>query len=179
MESVLIKSGEEPSITLRPPTAEDGAAVHALIAACPPLEANSVYCNILQCSHFADTGMGAYRDDGTPVGFVSGYRLPADPDTLFVWQVAVAPSARGGGLAGRMLEALLRDADGRFRVRYLETTITPDNPPSWALFRGLAKRLGAGFDDAVWLRAERHFAGHAHADEHRVRIGPLANPDGP
>ena len=33
----------------RRPAMFDGPAVHNLIARCPPLDANSVYCNVVQC----------------------------------------------------------------------------------------------------------------------------------
>jgi len=67
--------------------------VHDLIARCPPLDRNSLYCNLLQCSHFAATCALARHDD-TTVGFVSGYRPPSDPGVLFIWQVAVDSTAR-------------------------------------------------------------------------------------
>ena len=78
---------------LRPPAREDGAAVFGLIQRCPPLDANSMYCNLLQCSHFADTSVAALAD-GVLVGFISGYLVPGRPDSLFIWQVAVGPDTR-------------------------------------------------------------------------------------
>ena len=82
----------------------------ALIQACKPLDENSIYCNLIQCDHFADTCILAELD-GTPVGWISGYLLPDATDTLFIWQVAVAEEARGLGLASQMLDRLLRRAD--------------------------------------------------------------------
>ncbi|MGL6159061.1 diaminobutyrate acetyltransferase [Microbulbifer sp.] len=160
--------GAEP--LLRRPLSEDGAAVHALIGRCPPLDENSIYCNLLQASHFAATSVAAELD-GNLVGFVSGYRVPERPDTLFIWQVAVAAEARGIGLAGRMVREIL----GRpccAEVRFLETTITPDNRASWALFHGLARKLGAGCDESVLFDRDRHFRGR-HDSETLLRIGPF------
>src|SRR5690606_23617577 len=65
-------------LSLRPPQLEDGAAVWELIRACGPLDDNSMYCNFLQCDHFADTCVVAELD-GEIVGWVSGYILPAEP----------------------------------------------------------------------------------------------------
>ncbi|WP_346837477.1 diaminobutyrate acetyltransferase [Microbulbifer sp. SAOS-129_SWC] len=156
---------------LRRPVSEDGADVHRLISQCPPLDENSIYCNLLQASHFADTSVAA-EIDGALAGFVSGYLVPERPDTLFVWQVAVAEAGRGQGLAGRMIrEILSRPACAA--VRYLETTITPDNEASWALFRGLARRLGAECGDSVMFDRERHFQGR-HDSEMLLRIGPFS-----
>jgi L-2,4-diaminobutyric acid acetyltransferase len=72
---------------LREPTSEDGAAVWQLIKDCAPLDRNSLYCNLLQCDHFASTCVAAELD-GDIVGWVSGYIVPDSPDTLFIWQVA-------------------------------------------------------------------------------------------
>ena len=154
-------------IQFRLPTKEDGAAIHDLVAACPPLDPNSLYCNLLQASDFADTAIIAERD-GEIVGWISGYRPPAEPETLFVWQVAVSEKARGVGLGKRMLTAL---AD-RTGARTMRTTITPDNEASWALFRGFAKSRGAEVTDEAWFLEQTHFAGR-HATEHMLTITPL------
>ncbi|SDJ94883.1 diaminobutyrate acetyltransferase [Microbulbifer yueqingensis] len=155
---------------LRRPVSEDGADVHRLIKRCPPLDENSVYCNLLQASHFADTSVAA-EVDGELAGFVSGYLIPSRPDTLFIWQVAVAEEGRGQGLAGRMIrEILARPACAE--VRYLETTITPDNEASWALFRGLARKLGTECNESIMFDRERHFKGQ-HDSEMLLRIGPF------
>src|SRR5690606_35020586 len=79
-------------ITLRPPASADGPHLHRLVRACKPLDENSIYCNLLQCTHFADTCVAA-EQDGELVGFISGYIPPKQADTLFVWQVAVSEQA--------------------------------------------------------------------------------------
>ncbi|MTI63476.1 diaminobutyrate acetyltransferase [Methylophaga sp.] len=157
-------------ITLRAPAAEDGAAVYELIAQCPPLDTNSMYCNLLQCTHFSATSVAAEKE-GDIVGFISGYRQPDNPDTLFIWQVAVGEKARGQGLAGRMLRDILsRQQEGQ--IKFIETTITPDNRASWALFESLANKLGAELNHTVMFDRQQHFAGQ-HETEMLVRIGPL------
>ncbi|MBB5211000.1 diaminobutyrate acetyltransferase [Microbulbifer hydrolyticus] len=157
-------------VLLRRPVSEDGADVHQLIADCPPLDTNSLYCNLLQACHFSGTSVAAELD-GKLVGFISGYIVPERPDTLFIWQVAVAEQGRGMGLAGRMLrEILARPACAD--VRFLETTITPDNDASWALFRSLARKLEADCADSVMFDRERHFRGQ-HDSEMLLRIGPF------
>ena len=74
------------AIVLREPSAEDGPAVSALIAASPPLDGNSAYCNLLQCSDFAGTCVVAERE-GRLLGWISAYRPPSHRDRIFVWQV--------------------------------------------------------------------------------------------
>ncbi len=158
------------SVVLRPPVLEDGMAVFRLVEACPPLDVNSSYCNLLQCSHFASTSVAAEMS-GELVGFIYGYVIPARADTLFVWQVAVAEQARGLGLASRMLAHILARPDGA-NIAYLETSITRDNQASWALFKRLAKALPAELQSSAWMDKEAHFSGQ-HDSEALVRIGPF------
>lgn len=158
------------ALNFRQPVATDGPQVTALIADCPPLDRNSAYCNLLQCTHFAATCILAETDDGL-AGWISGYRLPADPHSYFLWQVAVAPAARGRGLAQQLLDALLQQP-ALTGVRQLLTTITRDNAASWATFRTFARRHDAQVQSAPLFDAVQHFAG-AHPTEWQLRIGPL------
>lgn len=154
-------------ITLRKPVDADGSDIWELIAGCQPLDHNSMYCNLLQCDHFAETCVLAELD-GEVVGWISGYLVPDDPETLFIWQVAVSGRARGQGLAQRMLGDIL-DRDACAGVGRLKTTITRDNAASWALFRRFAERRGAGLDSTAHFTRDRHFDGR-HATEHMVTI---------
>lgn len=160
------------SIFLRRPELKDGPAVTGLINSCPPLDTNSAYCNLLQCSHFSGTSVIAETDaDKDIAGFISGYVIPERADTLFIWQVAVAESARGQKLASRMLSEILKRPECG-SVRYLETTITLDNQASWALFRSFAREKKTELHSSEWMNSETHFAG-AHDSEILVRIGPF------
>lgn len=154
----------------RPPRAEDGPGITALIAACPPLDTNSAYCNLLQCSHFAETCVVAERA-GAIVGWISAYRPPSAPERIFVWQVAVAASARGTGLGGRMLDALIERPAARGAAALI-TTITKDNAASWGLFAGFARKRGMTLTKAPLFEREAHFAG-AHDTEWQATIAPL------
>jgi len=164
------RAGEATALTFRHPVSDDGKRVWDLIASCPPLDQNSLYCNLLQCSHFASTCMIAERD-GDLVGWISGYRPPEEPDTLFVWQVAVSENARGLGLAKKMIGALLA-SDGARGVKRIKTTITESNAASWAMFKGAAKALDAPIAHESFFDRERHFGGR-HDTEFLVTIGPF------
>jgi len=157
-------------IELLQPTADLGAAVHKLISECPPLDTNSMYCNLLQSSHFAETAVAAVLDNEV-VGFISGYRIPQRPETLFVWQVAVGEKARGQGLAGRMLKAILAREPNR-DIKRIETTITPDNKASWALFESLARKLDTEISSSIMFDRHQHFADQ-HDTEMLVKVGPF------
>lgn len=152
------------------PRAEDGARVTGLIASSPPLDANSAYCNLLQCTDFRDTCVLVERG-GSLLGWLSAYRPPSAPERIFVWQVAVDRIARGEGLAIKMLDALLaRPAVASADT--LTTTITADNQASWRLFEAFARRRGAAFTRSPRFEREAHFAG-AHDTEWEVRIALL------
>ncbi|KHQ52209.1 diaminobutyrate acetyltransferase [Mameliella alba] len=153
--------------SLRVPTAEDGAAIWELVRSCKPLDENSMYCNLLQCDHFADTCVVAELD-GEIVGWVSAYVLPNEADTLFVWQVAVSDKARGMGLGGLMLQTIL-NRDVCEDVTRMQTTITGDNDASWALFRKFARRMGRGLDVQPYYTQSLHF-NKRHKTENLVTI---------
>ena len=162
-------------LALRIPTAADGPALHDLIAACPPLDRNSRYCNLLQVTHFARTSVVAELG-GELVGSITGYLEPDAPDTLFIWQVAVHERARGRRLASRMMGEIV-DRDVCRGVRFMETTIDPGNAASWRAFEKFAEARNAPTQQSLLFSRERHFAG-AHGDEVLLRIGPFGGGDG-
>jgi len=163
-------SQPQDSVVYRPPSALDGAAVFRLVEQCPPLDTNSMYCNLLQCSHFSSTSVAA-EYQGELAGFISGYILPERPDCLFVWQVAVSDKVRGKGVATGMLKAILARPQCA-AVSYLETTITASNQASWALFEGLAAKCQTGLEKSVMFDRDEHLGGE-HDSEQLVRIGPF------
>ena len=158
-------------LELRAPIAKDGHAVSELIAQCPPLDTNSMYCNLLQCTHFSSTSVAAFKQ-GELVGFISGYLTPEQPECLFIWQVAVGEYARGLGLATHMLKHILARPHCR-NASYVETSITETNQGSWALFKGLARKFDTKIDTSVMFDKEHHFQGK-NDTESLVRIGPLS-----
>lgn len=169
----MSKSVESPSsedVLFRLPAAEEAAAIHALIDECKPLDLNSVYCYMLLTTHFAPWCVVAELD-GRPVGFLSSYLKPQDPTTLFVWQVAVSPSARSLGVGRGLLEAVLA-RPAASAVTGMETTITPSNAASWALFRSFARRHDAGCSDKTMF-CEKDFGPGEHEEERLLRISPL------
>lgn len=168
-EAAAARAGAS-QILFREPRDLDGPAVSDLISACPPLDRNSRYCNLLQCTDFADTCIVAERA-GELVGWISGYRLPKDPSTLFVWQVAVHADARGEALGKRMLLSLRERLAGS-GVEAMRTTVTKDNHASRAMFRSVASSLGADLSERPHFDADRHFDG-AHEGEQLIEIRPF------
>ncbi len=164
------ESNKNSAIHFRNPTVRDGAAVWRLIRDAGTLELNTAYAYLLLCSDFADTGIVAERN-GVLLGFVGGYLVPSRPDTVFVWQIGVSADARGEGVASRLLDHLVL-ADGCRDVHFLETTVTPSNKPSRALFGSLARRTGAPLEESEGF-PETVFPQGNHEAERRLRIGPM------
>ena len=157
---------------LRAPGIADGAALHRLVRVCPPLDLNSPYAYLLLCAHHAATCVVAEGAAGI-AGLVSAYRLPQAPETVFVWQVAVAPTARGQGLALRMLEHLLA-RPALAGCRWLETTVTPSNTASRRVFAALATRLHTQCADGDYF-AREDFPDPQHEPERLLSIGPYSS----
>jgi L-2,4-diaminobutyric acid acetyltransferase len=103
--------------------------------------------------HHARTSAVVTTPDGTYVGTVVGYRVPATPAVWFVWQIGVHPEHRGRGLAVRMLEHVARRlrADG---VTALQATVCPSNRASLRTFEALAARNRGVLSVAPFLPAE-------------------------
>lgn len=154
-------------VVFKKPTMDDGYALNQLVKNSPPLDTNSSYCNLLQCSHFADTSIGAYHVDQL-IGFISGYNLPQHPDTLFIWQVVVSETMRSQHIAKRMLKALISQVQPEF----IHTTITQDNRPSRALFSSFAKANNTMMNEKSYMDKDRHF-NQEHPSEALIIVGPL------
>ncbi|KXP09915.1 2,4-diaminobutyric acid acetyltransferase [Tsukamurella pulmonis] len=131
----------EAGVSTRRPSIDDGIRLWEIARDTEVLDLNSTYAYTLLCRDFAASSIVAERD-GAVAGFVTGYRRPDRPDTLFVWQVAVDAAHRGHGIASRMLIDLL-DRLAVEGVTRLETTITADNTASQQLFGAVAKKRGS------------------------------------
>lgn len=170
MNARLPEEAPTGSLTFRQPERRDGAVLHDLIAACPPLDLNSRYAYLLVCEHFAETSV-IVEQEGAIVGAVTAYIPPNQPDTLFVWQVAVAETMRGRKLASRMLEHLLTHCVKTRCLRWMEATISPSNEASRNLFIQLAARHDVGITTTTLFTA-RDFGSSNHEEEQLYRIGP-------
>jgi L-2,4-diaminobutyric acid acetyltransferase len=169
--------GAEPgSWMARTPDPRDAAAVWRLVRGTRSLDLNSPYAYLLLCSDFAATSLVA-EAEGDLLGFVAAYRPPPRPQCVFVWQIVTAAEARGAGLAGHLLDALLARPACR-GARFLEATVTPSNAASRALFRGFARRRGVPIAEESAFGREL-FPNPDHEEEVRIRIGPLSVPTAP
>lgn len=158
-------------IHIGPPTVDEGVDLWRLAEASQVLDVNSRYAYLLWCRDFSATSVVARRD-GTVVGFITGYRRPDRPNTLLVWQVAVDAAARGEGVAGRMLDTLF---DRATDVDHLETTVSPDNEASIAMFTAFARRRDAAMAvEQLFSAAQLSGDADHHEPENLYRIGPFS-----
>lgn len=152
---------------LRHPTPDDGADVWQLVRDTGVLDVNSLYAYAMWFRHFAGTCVVA-EDGGEIVGFVTGYRLPEQPEAIFIWQVGVRSNHRGRGLASRLLRWVVHSQPD---AHMLHTTITPSNTASRRLFRSLARHLDTDCQVGPGLSASQ--LGGTHESEELFRIGPF------
>lgn len=150
---------------LRRPSATDGPSLWALARA-SGLDLNSPYAYALWGEYFADTSIVAVDGDDV-IGFITGFRTPAEPATVFVWQVAVSSQHRGLGIGGRMLDQLVEQTG----ARTIEATVTPSNTPSTMLFRSLAKRYDTAIDVALLFGSDELPEEHEAEIRFRVPVG--------
>ncbi|MDI6797035.1 MAG: diaminobutyrate acetyltransferase [Desulfatibacillaceae bacterium] len=152
-------------------TAQDGAAMHQMAGLCG-LDQNSVYYYLLFGKYFSKTSAVA-SVDGQMAGFVTGFAPPEKPDTLFIWQVGVGSDFRGQGLARQMILFLIKSPTAS--CKYLEATVNPSNKASQALFRSVAKHLGAEWKFEEQIFSEKDFLPAIHESERLFCIGPFGS----
>jgi L-2,4-diaminobutyric acid acetyltransferase len=161
-------------LAFRPPRTADGPILWQLARA-NGLDENSPYAYLLWSEYFRDTTVvatlptegPAEGGDEVPVGFVTAFRRPDEPDTVFVWQVGVDAGHRRRGIAGLLLDALVE----RCGATHLEATVTPSNAASETLFRRFGARHGAPVSTDELFGEDLFPPGHEA--EVRFRIGPL------
>lgn len=158
---------EADQIIIRHPRAEDGLPLYELIKSCPPLDCNTAYCYHLLVRHYPKTCAVA-EYDGRLIGALTAYRLPEDPQTLFLWQVAVSKEARGQGIGVKLLDFVSSQNQD---CHTLHTTIGPDNAPSRRLLQKWAESKGADYAYEAFLAVDE--CGPGHDAEELLRIGPI------
>ncbi len=157
-------------VRFRKPVKQDAKYIYELIKNSPPLDLNSVYYYLIFCTHFAETGIVAEIENQI-TGFISGYLKPDNHDTLFIWQVVVSKKARGNKIGGNMLSELL-NRKALSNINYVETTVTPSNKSSKAMFQAFAKNVNADIKEEI-LFEKTSFGNGDHEDEVLLRIGPF------
>lgn len=158
------------SVALRKPNLNDGGDIWQLIRSTKVLDLNSAYYYLILCKYFKNTCIVADSDHQI-VGFVSAFIHPENSKVLFVWQVAVDESQRGKGLASTLLEELLSREECS-KINFIETTISPSNEASKALFKKFADKLGTKMEETGTISQDA-FPSDNHELEQTYQIGPI------
>ncbi|UVI33233.1 diaminobutyrate acetyltransferase [Paenibacillus spongiae] len=140
-----------------------------MVRDCGTLDLNSPYYYLTMSQWFSETcRLAEDRILKRLIGLLTGFRQPSNPDTLFVWQIAVDKRYQGRGIARKLLDEVTDHPE----IRYLEATIAPSNHASRRLFASWASSRGAsivtspGFDETCFPDGE-------HEREDLYRIGPI------
>ncbi|WP_352878282.1 GNAT family N-acetyltransferase [Mesorhizobium sp. M0959] len=113
--------------TFRKPTENHAADGWDLIALCPQLDHNSLYCELPLVTDFSGSCV-LVEHGGAVIGWLSAYRRPSDRSTLFIWQIAVYPEVHSTDLGKEVIVSALNrpPCEG---VTHIEATETLGN---WA-----------------------------------------------
>lgn len=98
------------------------------------------------------------------VGFISGYLRPDEPNNLFIWQVAVAETARGQGLAKQLLSQLIQRPN-LADVTQVTTTISPSNTASQKVFQKMAAEFDCKITVTPFLESDLFGSENHEAEE--------------
>lgn len=145
-------------ISIKSPSLTDGASMWRLVRDSQQLDVNSTYLYCLLGEHFSDTCAFALVNQQA-VAFVTAYRLPQQPHVLFIWQIAVAPSFRGRGIAKQLLQHLTQQP-WFAEISEIQATVSPSNVASAALFRYFAQQLSAQVQVTPFLESAHLSAEH-------------------
>jgi diaminobutyrate acetyltransferase len=163
---MIISTTEDREFEVGAPRRGDGLAMWGIAHAAGGLDVNSAYAYVLWVRDFSTT-TSVVREAGEVVAYCIAYLRPDAPETLFIWQVAVAPTHRGLHLGRAMFDDLV----ARTGATAMEATVTPGNDASWRLFRGFAAACNASVTVGDLFVSGDFPAGHD--DEQLLRIEPL------
>lgn len=155
-------------IKISKPCKEQGKKIYELVKSTKVLDVNSEYLYLLQTTHFSDICSVATYEDKV-IGFVSGYMIPNEPNTLFIWQVAVDSDFRGNDLARRLIMDIIQRKE--LNVNYLHTTVSPSNSASIRVFEKVAAYFETQMTNETFIEVN-DFIGD-HEEEVLYKIGPF------
>ncbi len=159
----------EIDILIRNPKKDDGKKFYKLVENSKVLDLNSEYLYLLQSTHF-ETTCSVAEHAGEIIGFVSGYRIPQKPNTLFIWQVAVDERYRGNNLAKILLMNILKRKEN-LDLQFINTTVSPSNKSSIRVFEKLTEELKTKIVNRSFFEKEDFT--NSHEEEVLYEIGPF------
>lgn len=163
-----IKRLSRKNILIKAPQKENAQGIFSLVKKSKILDVNSEYLYLLQATHFKDYCSVAL-DDKKVIGFVSGYLIPNESSTLFIWQVAVDEEYRGNDLARKLiLNIIKRD---KVDINFVNTTVSPSNKASLRVFEKLSNELNTNIEATKFFEVSDFE--NQHEEEVLYKIGPF------
>lgn len=160
------------SFLLKKPDKNDSKEIFQLIKSVGTLDLNSQYLYLLQTTHFQNTCSVAIYNKKI-VGFVSGYIIPDDKETLFIWQVAISNEVRGQNLAMKIILDIFNKNNTSNNIKYILSTVSPSNKASQRVFEKIANKLNTKIENKTLFSIDDFF--DAHEEEIQYLIGPINN----
>lgn len=156
-------------LKLSKPEKKNAKDIYELVKSTKVLDINSEYLYLLQSSHFQDTCSVALFENKV-LGFVSGYKIPNKPNTLFIWQVAVDERIRGQDLARKLMMNILKRKEN-IDLEYINTTVSPSNKASIRAFEKISKKLKTEMVSKTFFEKDDFI--NQHEEEVLYEIGPF------
>jgi L-2,4-diaminobutyric acid acetyltransferase len=129
---------------LRTPETKDKGRVTAPVGTALPRDTRGISGTVVGQDAFHETSVLAEMN-GELLGRITGYLLPYDPETLFIWHIEVSDAAPGTALSMRMLRHLLQQKSCAGVTR-VQTVISSDDEAPWLQFRQFAGKQNTSMD---------------------------------
>jgi|TARA_B110000503_G_scaffold52015_1_gene83736 L-2,4-diaminobutyric acid acetyltransferase len=163
--TIEVYSKKNTAIKITHPNKKNGLAIARLVERCPPLDLNSTYHYFIQSHYFSKTSAVAF-DNNEVIAFASGFILPENNNSLFIWQVAIDESYRGQGLGIELINFILEQ---NHSVNTIETTVTKSNSSSRRMFEKISQKYESTVSEKVLFDGERDFS-NEHESEILITI---------
>lgn len=154
---------------MRSPAPEDAVAIYELLQPYKPYVGTSpLYTYLLICEHFSETSLVVEDEARQIIAFTSAFIPPRQPNTLFLWEIAVKEGFHGNNLYIRMV----REICSKVSPAYVEATVNPSNDSSIRRLQKLSDIFGSECRQSTLFPSE-YFGAVEHEDEDLYRIGPI------
>jgi L-2,4-diaminobutyric acid acetyltransferase len=154
----------------------DAEILQAFVSKCPPLDPHTLFTYWVLARYQPTYGFVAQDFNGEVIGLLTAIASSNDHETVYVWQIGVAPAVRGNGLAQDLLHEL-NMAALQNRRRLLEVSIDSHNQESHCLFHAFARAQSATLEvvDVLELHDE-HYALTDSEVLYQIRLSGTAAP---
>jgi L-2,4-diaminobutyric acid acetyltransferase len=154
----------------------DADILQTFVSKCPPLDPHTLFTYWVLARYQPTYGFAAQDLNGEVIGLLTAIASSNNDETVYVWQIGVAPAVRGNGLAQDLLHEL-NMAALQNRRRLLEVSIDSHNQESYRLFHAFARAQSAALEvvDVLELHDE-HYSLTDSEFLYQIRLSGTAAP---